>query len=128
MIVVLMLSCFAVRSWIEKRAAERRQVEYQTAVKRYSDVLKVGMTRREVEYYLAQRHEKFGRMCCVHIKRHAFADLVKIGEESPPWYCNHHFIDVAFEFEATSPHELVEAYDSDRLISVTLFPHLEQCM
>jgi len=68
-------------------------------------------------------------MCCIRVPRTAYADIVKIGEEKAPWYCNQYNVYVAFEFETTEPHGTVtDARDSDRLETTSLFPLLEECL
>jgi hypothetical protein len=63
------------------------------------------------------------------VPRNAYADIVKIGEEKAPWYCNKYNVYVAFEFETTEPHGTVtDARDSDRLETTSLFPWLEECL
>ena len=46
-------------------------------------------------------------MCCIRVPRTAtlttaYADIVKIGEKKPPWYCNKYNFYVAFEFQTTN--------------------------
>jgi hypothetical protein len=68
-------------------------------------------------------------MCCVSVQRSAYADLVEVGQEKAPWFCNRNIVYIAFEFETTELHGLrADARDSDRLEGVTLFPKLEQCL
>jgi hypothetical protein len=92
---------------IEKRAARKRQTEYEAVLREYSGALKSGMSRREVESYIRLRGRSFRKMCCIRGPRNAYADIVKIGEEKAPWYCNKYNVYVAFEFETTEPHGTV---------------------
>ena len=130
MIGALLILCVAIaRHVVQTRAERRREAEYQMVLKEYADALKPGMTRPEAESYLRAKMLPFQQMCCVAKPRQAWADLVKIGEEQAPWYCNAYNIYVAFEFSTTEPHGVVtDARNSDRLESVTLFPHLEGCL
>ena len=127
---VLLVGCvLALRNAIEGRNAKRRQVQYQAALESYSDAVKAGSSRRDVELYLNQRKLPFQQLCCVRERRSAYADLLKVGEEKAPWFCNKNNTYVAFEFEATEPHgEIPEAHDSDRLVRTILWPHLEECL
>src|SRR5260370_36476145 len=59
-------------------AMEKREAAYQTKLQSYSDVLKPGMTRKNVEDYLREKGVAFGQLCCIDEKS-AFADLVYIG-------------------------------------------------
>jgi hypothetical protein len=126
---LLVVCVLGIKSVIEKRAARKRQTEYEAVLREYSGSLKSGMPRREVESYLRLRGRSFRQMCCIRVRRNAYADIVKIGEEKAPWYCNKYNVYVAFEFETTEPHGTVpDARDSDRLESTSLFPWLEECL
>jgi hypothetical protein len=125
----LIICVLAIKSVVTKRAERKRQTEYEAGLKEYSGALKPGMSRREVESYLRLRGHSFRQMCCIAVPRNAYADLVKIGEEKAPWYCNKYNVYVAFEFETTEPHGMrTDARDSDRLETISLFPWLEECL
>ena len=116
----------------QKETGVKREAVYQATLRIYSQDLKPGMTRREVEGVLRARGVDFTRMCCVE-ERSAFADLVKIGQEEHPWYCSENDISVAFEFVATKPRELDSIRrwsrdDSDVLKSISLFRQLGGCL
>jgi hypothetical protein len=126
-VAALLIVCLlGIKSVIEKRAAQKRQTEYEAVLREYSGALKSGMSRREVESYLRLRGRSFRQMCCIKVPRNAYADIVKIGEEKAPWYCNKYNVYVAFEFETTEPHGTVT--DADRLETTSLFPWLEECL
>jgi hypothetical protein len=125
---LIIVSAFGIKDMRDKRAEHKRQIEYQSVLKEYSGVLKPGMSRHEAESYLQSKGLSFRQMCCVGRTRTAWADLVRIGEEKPPWYCNQYDIYVAFEFETAEPRGTTDARDSDRLVDVTLFPWLEECL
>ena len=123
-----------IKGLLDAKALKERQTLYTATLKDYSDALRPGTSRLEVEAYLQQQHRPYQQMCCVAIHRSAYADLVKVGQERPPWYCNQRYcnqnnIYVAFEFDATEPHGLTaDARDSDKLLGAKLFPSLEQCL
>jgi hypothetical protein len=106
---------------------EKREAVYQAKLQSYSDVLKPGMTRKNVEDYLRGKGVAFGQLCCIDEKS-AFADLLYIGEEKHPWYCGKHNVFIAFQFAAVEPHKGWEAYDSDTLKSITVFHKFEGCL
>jgi hypothetical protein len=108
-------------------AKQKREAGYQTKLQSYSDVLKPGMTRKNVEDYLRAKSAAFGQLCCID-ERSALADLVKIGKEKHPWYCEEHIVYIAFQFAAVEPHKGWEAYDSDTLKTITIFHKLEGCL
>jgi hypothetical protein len=115
----------------EKRSQQKRDVAYQTALRSYSEVIKPGMTRKEVEDLLHARNKAFRQLCCVDIKKPmgVWDDLVKIAQEDPPWICNAKNIYIAFQFGGTRPQAAPpSAEPSDRLTAVTVYPHLEGCL
>jgi hypothetical protein len=100
-VVLLSGAAFCITSLIERRASRARQSRYAAALKEFSDGIKPGTTRHEVEAYLQLRHQSFGQMCCVSVQRSAYADLVEVGQEKAPWFCNRNTVYIAFEFETT---------------------------
>ena len=86
---------------LEKRAQQTREVAYQSAVRSYSEVLRPGMSRKEVEDYLRAKNVRFRLMCCVDIKessKDVYDELTKVGQEDPPWACSEKNVYVAFQF------------------------------
>ncbi len=127
--IFLIVSAFGVKGVIDKRAEQKRQIEYQSVLMEYSGVLKPGMTRHDVESYLHSKGLSFQQMCCVGVRRSAWADLVRIGKEKAPWPCSQLNVYVALEFEMAEPHGIIhDARDSDRLEDVKLFPQLQGCL
>jgi len=113
---------------LARRAEQKRQIDYRRITTEYSDALKRGTNRAEVETYIRSRGQSFQQMCCVGTRRDAWADLIKIGEENAPWYCSKNNVYVAFEFDAPEPRSTTKALDNDRLLSVTLYQRLEECL
>ena len=131
MIAVVVISLgLAATIWAYRRAnaKAKREAGYQAALQEYSNEIKPGLTRNEVESYFRTRGVRFTQMCCVGQARGAWADLVKVGEESAPWYCSEYYVNIAFEFRATEPHRLWESRDSDVLESVRIFRQLGGCL
>jgi hypothetical protein len=127
--LVYRLWSWGINCIIDRRAASKRQVQYEAVLKGYSDNLRPGMSRREVESYLRRRGHPFQRMCCVGRPLSANADLVRIGQERAPCYCSEYRVYVAFEFDTTEPHDLSPDFsDSDRLQATALFPWLQGCL
>jgi hypothetical protein len=109
--------------------AQQREAGYHLALQSYSDALKPGTTRKDVETYLRQQSATFRNQCCIDTPgSDAWDDLVKIGEESPPWYCGEHNVYIAFSFDAVEPHKVPQANDSDTLRRVQIFHGLETCL
>ena len=55
-------------------------------------------------------------------------DLVKIGEETAPWFCSESNVYVAFEFNPKSKDERADSNGSDTLKRVSVFHQLERCL
>lgn len=89
-------------------------------------MLKPGTTRGKVEGYLGARNTPFNRKCCVDAERlsdrASWDDLVKIGEEKPPWYCSENWVYIAFQFIDHNPPSGISqtADDLDTLKSFTV--------
>jgi hypothetical protein len=128
-VVLIALGIYAIQRSLARRAEQKRLAEYQRVTKEYADTLPVGISRVEVENYLRTRGRRFQQSCCVGVPRNAWADLIKIGEESAPWYCSRSNVYVAFEFGATAEsRSMPKALDDDKLLSVSLYQRLEDCL
>jgi hypothetical protein len=123
LVLMLITGCVA---WGQSRQ-KKREVAYETARQSYSDVLKPGMTRTNVEDYLRSKGVAFEQLCCID-EMTAFADLVKIGKEKHPWYCSEHAVYIAFQFAAVETERYPKVRDSDTLKTITIFHHLEGCL
>ena len=130
--VLVIISIFGVRHILEKRAQQRREVGYQYALRLYSEALKPGATRLDVEEYLHARNVPFRQMCCVDIKefrKGVWDDLTKIGEEDVPWFCSQNNVYVAFQFSGNRHDEQTwHAEAGDTLKAVTIHHWLEGCL
>jgi hypothetical protein len=83
-LLVMVLLAVGVRYFVKKQTRRRREASYQSTLYLYSQVLKPGITRKEVEDYLRAKKLEFRQMCCAHNKEFRkipWDDLVKIGEE-----------------------------------------------
>ena len=119
----------------EDRAQKRREIRYQGTLRSYSEVLKTGMTRKEVEDYLSAKNIRFRQMCCVSTKQFSkgvyddtYDDLVKIAQEDVPWVCSENNVYVAFQFLGKYKNSPPAAEPSDILKDVTVYHWLEGCM
>jgi hypothetical protein len=111
------------------RLAEQREAFYETTLRSYSEALQIGITRKDVEAYLRGEGKPFRQMCCMERSaKNAYDDLTKIGEESPPWYCEAHNIYVGFEFVSAGSHKFPEAHESDVLTKIMVYRWLEGCL
>jgi hypothetical protein len=125
---LLALLLAAVPNALGQSAKQKREAAYQAALQSYSEALKPGMSRKEVEDYLNAKGIAHVAMCCVE-ERSADADLVKIGMEKHPWYCSEHNVYIAFQFVGDR-HDGWRSYhrDSDKLKVITIYHWLEGCL
>lgn len=121
---------YAARLLLQKRSQQQRAVQYQNALRSYSEKFRAGMTRKEIENYLHAQDTPFIQMCCVeHQAKWILTDLTKIGHEPAPWYCSEENVYIAFQFTGPERHSVSPtAEDSDTLTKITLFPWLGGCL
>jgi hypothetical protein len=115
------------RAQREQHARQERDVAYQSALKSYSRILQPGLTREYVENFLRKNGTAFGQVCCIGDSA-AFADLVQIGSEKPPWWCSERTVYVAFRFVAAGSHDRWQKNGSDVLDSITIYEQAGGCM
>jgi hypothetical protein len=133
-VVTLSLVGVGIRQEVRYQAQKRRAASYETTLRSYGDVLKPGMSRKEVEDYLRAKNTRFTQMCCVEAEtsaeRSSWDDLVKIGNEDAPWFCGAKAFYIAFQFiDYERQGALVRKdNDLDTLKSVTVYPMLEDCL
>lgn len=101
-VIVAVSSAIAVRHAYKARVQKRRDVANQATLLTYSQNLRPGLTRKEIEDYLHSRGTAFTQMCCLE-QRSALTDLVKVGEEEAPWYCSEWTVFIALEFDGIEP-------------------------
>ena len=130
MLVVVggIVSAIAARDVYKQRRAAVNTLAIEAALRAYSQALKPGMTRGQVQDYLHSRGVNFFERCCFE-PRGAFSVLVKVGQEDAPWYCSEWPDYVAFEFNATeSSNSLAKPARSDVLKVVHLTSNGEGCL
>ena len=127
MLIVAVTSGAAIRSYIRSEARSKREAGYQSSLQRYSQNLKPGLSRQEVEKYIRAHGDSFIQMCCI-VNPSAPADLIGVGKEEAPWYCSETHVSIAFEFAAVEAHYPLNAGDSDVLKEVRLFYQLGGCL
>jgi hypothetical protein len=133
LLVAVGLLALGIRHGLKVQQKRKREAAYQSALLSYMQVLKPGMTRKEVEDYLRARNVDFARNCCVvgiqpHPK-HSLDDITKVGEESAPWFCSEHYVFVAFQFEDYGEYKsILGADDKDILKSVTIYHQFGGCL
>jgi hypothetical protein len=122
-LVVVSISLGALGGCVARRA--------RAAVATYSQVLKPGMTRKEVEDYFRANKVQFSQECCVGGSIiHSLVDLIKIGTQHIPLPCGDTPYYVAFIFDYHTQHppvRLLPADDLDTLRSITTFDRVDDC-
>jgi hypothetical protein len=119
---------------LKNQGQRRREAAYEQALSSYRQTLQPGMTRKQVEDYLRGRNARFEQMCCVEgarlADRASWDDLVKIGQEKPPWFCNENYVYIAFQFIDHMPPTGISqtADDLNTLKSVTIYRQLGGCL
>jgi len=134
-LLAALLVVLGVRHVVKERVQRRREAEYQNALRSYSQALKTGMTRKQVEDYLSARNLSFRQMCCVSVKEfsrgvydNAYDDLVKIAQEEVPWFCSENNVYIAFQFLGSGQNSFARADASDKLKDLTIYHWLEGCL
>jgi hypothetical protein len=133
LLLLVIIGVLSLRHVREKRAQQKREAHYQSILRGYSDSLKPGMTRLEVEKCLQSQNLTFRQMCCVNSKvfgAGVWDDLVKIGKEDAPWVCNENNVYIAFDFTGQRPqgHTGWDGQSTDTLTAVTVYHWLEGCL
>jgi hypothetical protein len=99
----------------------RRNAQYRKVLKTYSDVLKPGMKRSEVEtYFIMSRYVSFSHGS-MGPNRAAYDDLVEVAHEKEGWVCQEQVVYVVFEFAAIEPQRELAADPEDRLVGTSLY-------
>jgi hypothetical protein len=128
-IVAALLSvALAIRIGLAKMSQRKRQLEYRNITNMYSEALKAGSTREIVEAYL-RSHGKSFQQSSGHTN--AWDDLVRIGQERGPWYCDEVNVYVVFVFDGPdrlAKNELPSSKGNDNLVDVELLERAEGCM
>jgi hypothetical protein len=120
----------------ERRKAAEREGYHKAVLTKYTGEFKPGMTRGQVEQHLQRDGSRLRQMCCVanfkgeHVSLvgAGWDDLVKIGEESTPWFCSENNVYIAFEFNPKTHDEQSDTNDSDVLKRLSVFHQLEGCL
>ena len=133
LLVAVGLLALGIRHGLKVQQKRKREAAYQSALLSYTQVLKPGMTRKEVEDYLRARNTDFGQTCCdVGVQphpKHSLDDITRVGQEDAPWFCSEHYVFVAFQFEDHGQYKsILGADDNDILRSVTIYHSLGGCL
>ena len=107
----------------ETQAQAKRETAYQAALRSYSQFLKPGMKRKEVEDYLRSNKIEF-----LQLSRD---DITQIGQdESTTWFCGKSDVFVKFQFTAFAQHEgrPDDANERDTLDEIKIFRMPGACL
>ena len=105
----------------ETQAQAKRETAYQAALQTYSQIIKPGMKRKEVEEYLRSNKIEFFQL--------SLDDLTKIGEDPPPLFCDSVGVYVKFQFIGVRPSDpQLKANDEDTLDELKIYHWAERCL
>ena len=126
LLALALTALFLLPTYAQSRK-QKREAHYQAALQAYSELIKIGATRKEVEETLRSKNTAFGQICCVEPGT-TFADLITIGKEKHPWYCESHTVYVAILYVATDPNAPNTIKETDTVQKLTIWHHLDGCM
>lgn len=126
-VIVVVASVAVFHSHLKSVSRQKRETAYRSVLRQYSQDLKPGLRRTEVEGYLRTRNVRFTWVYTSFSGRRKsqYADLVKIGEEVAPWYCSEAYVYVAFEYSGV---EKYKQNESDVLERIELFRPYTGCL
>lgn len=128
LLVSVVLVCTLSWNLWQAHKEKLREHRDQAILQSYSQQLKPGMTREQVESYLHLKGIQFGQICCFD-EQSAYADIVKIDSRKAPWFCGRDTIYIALQFAAVKPRPDTDMTDpSDDLKSISIRPMLEDCL
>ena len=105
----------------ETQAQVKRESTYQAALRTYSQIIKPGMKRKEIEEYLRSNKIEFSKL--------SLDDITKIGEDVPSWFCGSSGVYVRFHFTGVKSLESQsKANDEDTLDEINIFHRAERCL
>jgi hypothetical protein len=125
-LIVVLMCASASGYWLKKRAdkkleEQKREAVFSSALFSYSKDLEPGMTRNNVENYLASK--------AILFEKSATADLVEIGQEPAPWFCSEVNVYIAFDFEAIETQSrALEPYATEVLKRVHIYSRPGRCL
>ena len=128
LVVIAAIAAWLVVHTREERLKRTRAAAYEQQLRSYIGALSPGTTRKRVEDELRARRVVYRRVYGLDATN-AYADLVKIGDEPAPWYCNKNSVYIKFAFDDANPGEnQISTSDSDILQSIAIKPWLEECL
>jgi hypothetical protein len=127
-LIVAAIFVFAARNESGKRTQQSREAAYQQALHSFSDNLKPGTMRRDVEDYLNAKGSRFSHSCCEGQHTGAFDDVIKIGQEPAPWFCSSQNIYIAFQFTLGERVKTPQIQGSDKLNGITISRRAAHCL
>ena len=130
-LVLAAICVFSIRYGLARHTRRKleaaRRVGYEQILASYSNEVRLGTNRKQVEEDFRAKGTIFRQICRIQAST-TVSDLIKIGEEDVPWFCSEHNIYVAFQFSPTDSHAALESDDSDELTKIILHPMLEGCL
>jgi hypothetical protein len=114
------------REKLEEEAHKKREASYEFSLRTYSQALKLGMNRKEVENYLRKKSLPILAICCVGGSE---SDLIKIGQDEDTWFCAENYVYIAIHFDDEARHRAERDADVDDILkSITIFHMPGRCL
>ena len=111
----------------QRRAAANR-LAIEAALRRFSEMVPLGATRRQVKEILRTQEISYRQRCCFE-PNGPFSIVVQVGHEDTPWFCSEWHDYVAFEFSATeASRHVTDILESDVLKLIHLTSNGEGCL
>jgi hypothetical protein len=128
-LIITVASIVLIRNAVKAKRGEERHAQHQAALTKFTQALKPGITRKQVEDYLRTQNLKFGRICC-NQHQDVYATEVRVGQEDSPWFCSGWGVYVDFEFTTIEPdrYPLRPPADGDILSNLHLVSKGESCL
>jgi hypothetical protein len=125
-LVIVLVAAFAwtISLYRETHLRKIRDAQHQVILNSYSNELKPGMTRSEVEDLLHQKNMPFSR---VRFGASGLDDLVTIGREDSTVVCTHNEMDMRLHFTSSYTQPDLKGFPTDKLEYVKLLEQ-GQCL
>lgn len=132
-LLLAVLACFLAHHVWQQHERNKREVRYQSVLHSYTEALKPGMRRVQVEDYLRAKNVRFQKLCC---DGRAYTDwiLVDLRRDDVPWYCSEVSVFIELQFDRSEPLPKVSNIlnsspePSDSLKKIELISRGEGCL
>jgi hypothetical protein len=124
-IVLIIALAWMIRHTWEVHQRTKRDAQYQTALHTYTDEIKPGMARSDVEEILRRRNTSFQQ---VKLAGDGLEDLITIGREDPTGFCIWNDVDVRIHFNSSYDKSDAKGLPADKVEYVNIFEWPRDCL